>query len=136
MNAQLADYLSFWMLNGLKFRDWPTFVQTGTQFLELTDPTARVCVETQVQYMDALNSYKIDSSILIVYNFVYSLGVIYDIIVGIISPDDQATTDSEYYFQQGEKLGIIFNLVFASYGSYQYPYVEIVYPEQFDEDFI
>jgi hypothetical protein len=57
-----------------------------------------VCVETQVQYMDALNSYKIDSSILIVYNFVYSLGVIYDIIVGIISPDDQATTDSEYYF--------------------------------------
>ena len=65
---------------------------------------------------------------------IYHFGMLYDTIISIGDFDVSAGTSFEW--QIGEKIGLIAYWVLFDLQDYYYPYVPVLYPEQFDDDFL
>jgi len=74
-------YRSFWegMTPAFDERDWPAFVENGTELLQSFDPMAKKCVDSSEEYEVAFKNYgtAMTDPLLLTFNVIYHLGELY-----------------------------------------------------------
>ena len=119
------------------------FVSTGTTILKLVYPVCFNCIDLTTDYLDLYKNYTtqlVDDTEIIIYNIVYHMGLIYEDIQYLMGNDifgdeiDPLPQDDlrEKNYRIGQHIGDIFLEIFGRTGGYQYPYVSIDYPIEFE----